>query len=229
MPRSAISCWGMVSALHAGAIFSRTGSCSIGQTLTDWLTRRNLRSGHSLAESDEHILRLIDKGKMNPVVIGLYGDPHRRESSDYRTGSGDRAKERLALQTQGFAHVVLMPWELGYKWTEMVGKPWSAYLGAVRTYQPGLDFELDSPDMHPRAFADRILFFRYNGLEAEEAFTSFLIDQAAAQAASKRVHWTDRCFVTDARTKQAELARLHAQEDEDWRGLYEAEIASRAS
>lgn len=134
--------------------------------------------------------------------------------------------EHLARRTQGFAHVVLMPWELGYKWTEMVGKPWSAYLGAVRTYQPGLDFELDSPDMHRRAFAERILFFRYNGLDGEEAFTVFLIDQAAAQAASKRLHWADRLFVTDGRTKRAELARQQAEEDGDLRGLYEAEIAS---
>jgi hypothetical protein len=31
--------------------------------------------GHSLAENDEHILHLIDKGKMNPIFVGLYGDP----------------------------------------------------------------------------------------------------------------------------------------------------------
>lgn len=31
--------------------------------------------GHSLAENDEHILHLLDKGKMNPVFVGLYGDP----------------------------------------------------------------------------------------------------------------------------------------------------------
>lgn len=31
--------------------------------------------GHSLAENDEHILKLIDSGKMDPVCIGIYGDP----------------------------------------------------------------------------------------------------------------------------------------------------------
>jgi hypothetical protein len=30
--------------------------------------------GHSLAENDEHILHLIDIGKMNPIFISLYGD-----------------------------------------------------------------------------------------------------------------------------------------------------------
>ncbi|HNO80333.1 MAG TPA: DUF4917 family protein [Phycisphaerae bacterium] len=31
--------------------------------------------GHSLAENDEHILHLIDRGKMSPILVGLYGDP----------------------------------------------------------------------------------------------------------------------------------------------------------
>lgn len=31
--------------------------------------------GHSLAQNDEHILRLIDKGKMDPIFVGLYGSP----------------------------------------------------------------------------------------------------------------------------------------------------------
>lgn len=31
--------------------------------------------GHSLAENDEHILHLIDRGKMNPIFVGLFGDP----------------------------------------------------------------------------------------------------------------------------------------------------------
>lgn len=31
--------------------------------------------GCSMAENDEHILRLIDKGKMSRIAVGLYGDP----------------------------------------------------------------------------------------------------------------------------------------------------------
>jgi len=134
--------------------------------------------------------------------------------------------ELLAKKTQGFGHVVQLPWDLGYKWTELVGKPWSAYLGAVRTYQPGLDFESDSPEMHPRAFADRIVFFQHNGQMGEDAFCAFLIDQSAAQAAAKRVEWGDRRFVTDARTRHAALARQKVHEDGDWRALYEEENAS---
>lgn len=31
--------------------------------------------GHSLAENDEHLLKLIDKGKTSKIFIGIYGDP----------------------------------------------------------------------------------------------------------------------------------------------------------
>ncbi|MEP0844909.1 MAG: hypothetical protein HRF43_19585 [Phycisphaerae bacterium] len=177
--------------------------------------------------SDQELVAFQDflTDPLRTMPVFLLTQPDRRrfqvQVSDWMLDA-----DHLARKTQGFAHVVLLPWQLGYQWTEMVGKPWSAYLGAVRTYQPGLDFELDSPDMHPRAIAERILFFRYNALEGEKAFTAFLIDQAAAQAASKRVHWNDRLFITDARTKQTELVRQQAKDDSDWRKLYEDEIAS---
>jgi hypothetical protein len=31
--------------------------------------------GHSLADNDEHLLKLIDKGKVRKVFVGIYGDP----------------------------------------------------------------------------------------------------------------------------------------------------------
>lgn len=180
-----------------------------------------------LLTSDEDLLALreflADPGRTMPVFLLTQPD---RKRLQLQVSPFMLDAEKLAQKTQAFAHVVQLPWELGYKWTELVGKPWSAYLGAVRTYQPGLAFESDSPEMHPRAFAERILAFSYHGLTAEEAFASFLVDQAAAYAATKRPHWGDRCFLTDARTRHAQIAREKTQEDGDWRGLYESEISS---
>jgi hypothetical protein len=34
--------------------------------------------GHSLAENDEHFLRLIERGKLTHIFIGLYGDSRSR-------------------------------------------------------------------------------------------------------------------------------------------------------
>jgi hypothetical protein len=31
--------------------------------------------GHSLADSDEHILRLIERGRCNSLFVSIYGDP----------------------------------------------------------------------------------------------------------------------------------------------------------
>ena len=47
--------------------------------------------GHSLAKSDEHVLHLIEKGKIGRVYVSLYGD----RSSDYNRGVTRRA-ERIA-------------------------------------------------------------------------------------------------------------------------------------
>lgn len=134
--------------------------------------------------------------------------------------------QKLARKCQGIAHVVTMPWSLGYAWTEMVGKPWSAFLGAVRTYRPGLDFDEDNPSDHPRAFAERILGFYYNGQTMERAFEDFLIDKAYEHAATKRMEWGSLIFLADARTRAAALARESTTDEGEWRELYETEIKS---
>ncbi|MFV1978865.1 MAG: hypothetical protein ACC649_05890, partial [Myxococcota bacterium] len=72
---------------------------------------------------------------------------------------------KLAQHTQGVAHVVVLPSALSYEWTDRVGKPWSCFLGAVRTYRPGLDFEEDSPWSHPIALPreDRVWASSWSG------------------------------------------------------------------
>jgi hypothetical protein len=102
---------------------------------------------------------------------------------------------------------------LGYKWTEMVGKVWSAFHGAVRTYYPGLDIDEDSPFAHPRILLDRILFYRYDGQQAENAFASFLIDKMSEHAASKLVDWGGCLFFASARARRAEIWREQIKKD----------------
>lgn len=134
--------------------------------------------------------------------------------------------ERLARRVQGLAHVVTMPRNLGYKWTELVGKPWSAYWGAVRTYRPGLDVESQLPTNHPLMLAERILAFKYKNLTMERAFEEFLVDRAFEHSAGRHVNWGPCLFYVDARRRRAELTRATATEDSEWRALYEEELAS---
>jgi hypothetical protein len=120
--------------------------------------------------------------------------------------------------------VAVLPRATSFHWTNRVGKTWSAFGGAVRTYRPGLDFEEDMPVEHPLALPESIVFWRHNNSSGEHAFTSFLIDQAYRDTATRRVDWGNLMFFADAATRQAEIARQEATEDANWKPLYEDEI-----
>lgn len=115
----------------------------------------------------------------------------------------------LGNKLLGLAHVAALPWDLGWAWADRVGKPWSAYLGAVRTYMPGLKFDEDAPSMHPSTFAEKIIFWRNVGDDrvGEGPFTDFLVQRLFQEAAAKRVNWGNLAFLPEARTKAAEVAR----------------------
>lgn len=180
----------------------------------DLAQRYGLREGRLIdgkpwmlqTEDDLHELYALlkDPSRTLPVIVLTQPDRHEWHAtmSDFVLDH-----ELLARRTQGFAHVVCMPMKLGFAWTEMVGKVWSVFYGAVRTYQPGLDFENDSPFAHPRILPDRIVFWRYSGLEGEEAFASFVIDKVQEQAATKYVEWGNCLFFADARSRRADLTR----------------------
>lgn len=147
---------------------------------------------------------LIDDRRTLPII--LLTEPDRRQwqvkLADYVLD-----EQLLARRTQGMAHVVCMPMRLGFIWTEMVGKVWSAFYGAVRTYNPRANLDDDSPFAHPRVLADRVLFWRYDDQQGESAFASFLIDKMAEHAAVKSVRWEQCLFFADARSRRAEIAR----------------------
>jgi hypothetical protein len=134
----------------------------------------------------------------------------------------------LARRCCGLAHVVQLPWELGFKWTEMVGKPWSVFLGAVRTYMPGLDFTNDLPSSHPSAYAEKIIFWKQPGDErvGEAPFTDFLVERLFQHLAFGRVDWGGVFFIPDARGKHAEVTRRKAADEGEWKPLYEQEISA---
>jgi len=129
----------------------------------------------------------------------------------------------LARKVEGLAYVVTMPRNLTFSWTNRVGKVWSAFLGAVRTYKPGLDFDEDSPTEHPLALLKNILFMRHKGLEAEAAFTAFLVDQVYQYGATKRVEWDGCLFLADARMYSAKKAREASRDERELLELYEKE------
>lgn len=188
------------------------------------------------------LLRLPWLLKKEDDVLSLYdfvSDPHRRlpvviltqpDKSRHQVPISDYVLDprELANRCCGLAHVAQLPWELGYKWTELVGKPWSVYLGAVRTYHPGIDWENDQPGQHPSTFAEKILFWKLPNDDrlGEAPFTDFLLQRLFESGVFRRIDWKDLLFLPEARTKLAEVARSRTSDSDDWKGLYESEIAA---
>lgn len=132
----------------------------------------------------------------------------------------------LARQLQGLGRVVALPADLSFRWTEMVGKSWSVFRGAVRTYRPSLRLDEDPVSAHPLALPNRILAFDYQDLRSEQAFSKFLADQAYMEAAHRRIDPLPCLFYADARRRSIEIQRRSAREDDDLHSLYVEEIAS---
>jgi hypothetical protein len=134
--------------------------------------------------------------------------------------------DELARKLEGLAYVVTMPRNLTFAWTNRMGKAWSAFMGAIRTYRPGLSFEEDAPTEHPLALLKNILFWRHGGLNAEAAFSAFLAEQAYQYGAAKRVNWGECLFFADAQMFSAKKAREASITDRGKLESYAKEIGA---
>jgi len=116
----------------------------------------------------------------------------------------------LADKVKGYAIVAQINFQAAFALTEAVGKSWSVYDGACRTYFPKINFDSSSPAHHPCTMKDKIWFWNYEGLRGERGFTAFLIDTAHEIASTNRTDWRGLYFVPDARILAAELELAHA-------------------
>lgn len=116
----------------------------------------------------------------------------------------------LAGKVKGYAIVAQITFQGAYALTDAVGKSWSVYDGACRTYFPKVDFDNGSPAHHPCNLKDKIWYWNYEGERGDRAFTSFLIDTAHRVASTSRTDWSGLFFVPEARVLAAELEMAHA-------------------
>ena len=116
----------------------------------------------------------------------------------------------LADRVKGYAIVAQITFRGAYALTDAVGKTWSVFDGACRTYFPKVDFDNGSPAHHPFNLKDKIWFWEYEGERGERGFTSYLIDTAHRVASTSRTDWSGLYFVPDARILAAELEMAHA-------------------
>jgi hypothetical protein len=91
--------------------------------------------------------------------------------------------DQIHTRTIGAAHVAVITGPASFFLSDHVGKEFSVFRGAVRTYRPGFDTALDEPFRHPLALPDRIAEWPEGG---REGYERFLIGQTLVRAASGR-------------------------------------------
>ena len=92
----------------------------------------------------------------------------------------------LARSLFGVAHVVAMPDAFTRPWSDLIGKRFAAYFGAVRTYYPGVDVEASDPFEHPLVLRGRIPMFTVGELTGPDAFRAVVTEHLYAERASRR-------------------------------------------
>lgn len=161
---------------------------------------------NSAGDLDLLHLLLADSGRLLPVVMLTEADEIATDRT-YKVRRFVLEPSALAKDLTALAHVVVMPHELGFEWTRRVGKPWTAFNGAVRTFRPGLNFESDDPYRHPLAKLDDIVLWEYNGvlspqkLLGEDAFHAFLKEKAFQTLSSRQLRHEDTLFYRYAKIR----------------------------
>lgn len=119
-------------------------------------------------EIDDFVALLLNPQRTRPVIAVSLGD------RDGRDGAGAIDADRLARQTLGAAHVVTLSGEASYALTDRIGREFSVFHQAVRTYRLGVDPDSGSPTDHPIALPRTIETWTDGGAET---FARFLVER----------------------------------------------------
>ena len=118
------------------------------------------------------------------------------------------SSDRLARDLAGAAHVVVISGQAAFQLSDRVGRKFSVFHQAVRTYRPGFDPDIEAPFAHPLGLADRIR--NWDG--GPEAYRRFI----ASEVLRRTVEGTDALkklpSFAKAKRTAAELRRRSAQQ-----------------
>ena len=189
------------------------GEAGIPFTPTGWVVGQNLDFGQ--------FVRLLESTARS-VPIYAISTPHASEQpADALLDV--RALSRACL---GLAHVVVLPGSAAFQLTDAVGKDFSVFHGAVRTYHSGFNRLQDSPSRHPIAMAQTV---EGGAPWGDGSFFDFLVERAYETSA--RAEGSQRRLPSFSSVKRivAERKRTSATQagiDIDSLELFEAEIES---
>jgi len=144
----------------------------IAFTQESYLDGRRTSAEPWIVDSDQGVEDLIEfleaPHRHHPVVV--FATPEDSEDPD-ETAIPVRPFIRRVV---GFAHVVVLTSDAAFALTDRLGREFSVYRQAVRTYNPGFDPTSDLPSDHPLASASRIADW---GEGEDFTFTDFLVEQ----------------------------------------------------
>lgn len=141
---------------------------SPGLTDYGWRLRAQPWIVRDLESVEELVLLLADPERTRPVfVTGLAV-----HETDAETAAIDVAD--LAWRTVGLAHVVVLTGPMTFALSERLGRRFSVFGNAVRTYRPGCVLDREETE-HPMALADTVKEWRGGSRE----FVNFLAREAA--------------------------------------------------
>lgn len=132
-----------------------------------------------------------------PIIVASEIRLHQWKSP-YQTPHFMIDTRAMGIDLCGIATVVSMTARASMAWSNLIGKSWAVYDGAVRTYYPGFAVD-DAFSKHPIMFQDSILKFERNELKGPSGFQQFL--KSMIRRFAKSVHF-DFCgifFLSDAK------------------------------
>lgn len=199
--------------------FVREIARSVG--LTDSLQMQPEKHVVSSAADLEWLEESIRDSKRSLPIIVVSG----KDTPTSASGPWAVDVNSLARATLGLAHIVVLPYAAAKEWTDRVGRPWSVYNGAIRTYKAHADLDEGDPSNHPFAPLQTIMEWEYGDSRGSAAFSQYLTHAMYRQSVTSP-GWRDR-FVEfrQVKTKWFERRRSEASFDQELQQLYELEIA----
>jgi hypothetical protein len=113
-------------------------------------------------------------------------------------------------RTLGVAHIAVLSGPASYMLTERLGREFSVFRSAVRSYRPGFDASNDEPFRHPTTIAARIAGWAGGG---PRAYEQFLIGGTIVRSASRRDAESALPPFTQVKRVAAQLRREAAQSE----------------
>ena len=168
------------------------------------------------------------------ALVALLVDPHRRvdvivaalaeDVTDPRTASVDVVD--ITQRTIGAAHVAILTGPASFHLSDRVGREFSVFHQAVRTYKPRFNIDLDEPFAHPLGLPHRIADWPDGG---SQAYARLIVSQALRRSVSSAD--SERLVPSFLKVKRlaAEIrldeARQTGSSDNDLLALYEKDNA----